>query len=119
MGFIRGIPLAKKTPTNENAPDSVESLARSLNSPPPKSARDSVLRQRRSEILPTPRLSLTRLCIRHSMLAHDRPVHTDPLATGCLDSRRVDSKRVRQGDDTLDGVPVCLLSSHLCREPCR
>src|SRR5260370_22485229 len=40
MGFIRGIPLAIKTPTNENAPDSVESLGRSLNSLPPKSAHD-------------------------------------------------------------------------------
>jgi redox-sensitive bicupin YhaK (pirin superfamily) len=45
-------------------------------------------------------------------LGHDRPVHTDPVATGCLDFRRVDSKRVRQGYDTTDGVPVCLLSSH-------
>ena len=45
-------------------------------------------------------------------LGHDRPVHTDPVATGGLDSRRVDSKTVRQGYDTPDGVPVCLLSSH-------
>jgi hypothetical protein len=49
----------------------------------------------------------------------DRPIHTDPLATGCLDSRRVDSKRVRQGHDTPYGVPECLVSCHLCREPCR